>query len=123
MQYMRTAKAIIEVASQGAFFAQAERQLEASERTGVESDYRLSYQSARALYTDITPARQDLIILLRDLGASSVNALAKAAGRNYSNTHGDVAKLVELGLVERTEDGRVFVPFDEIDIRVLALAA
>jgi predicted transcriptional regulator len=36
-------------------------------------------------------------------------ALAKVAGRNYSNVHTDVVRL--LGLVER-EDGMVFVPFD-----------
>jgi predicted transcriptional regulator len=50
-----------------------------------------------------------------------VYALAKAAGRNYSNVHTDVAKLAELNLVERTDDDAVRVPFEEVEIR-LALA-
>jgi predicted transcriptional regulator len=39
-------------------------------------------------------------------------ALAKVAGRNYSNVHTDVVRLLELGLVERGEPGMIFVPFD-----------
>jgi len=57
-------------------------------------------------------------------GPASVYALAKTAGRNYSNVHADVARLVELGLIERTDDGRVTVPFDAVEIRMaLAQAA
>jgi hypothetical protein len=38
--------------------------------------------------------------------------------------HTDTARLVELGLVERLEDETVFVPFEEIDMRLpLALVA
>jgi predicted transcriptional regulator len=54
---------------------------------------------------------------LRRMGPSSMYALAKVAGRNYSNVHTDVVRLLELGLVEREEDGMVFVPFDAIEIR------
>jgi predicted transcriptional regulator len=50
--------------------------------------------------------------------------LAKAAGRNYSNVHGDVTRLLDLGLIERAKDDSILVPFAEIDIRLpLALAA
>lgn len=42
-------------------------------------------------------------------------ALAKAAERNYSNVHSGVARLEELGLVERMEQGSVSVPFDSVE--------
>jgi predicted transcriptional regulator len=44
-------------------------------------------------------------------------ALAKTANRNYSNIHTDVSRLLELGLIDRSEDGLVSVPFDAIEIR------
>jgi predicted transcriptional regulator len=44
-------------------------------------------------------------------------ALAKTLGRNYSNVHGDIARLIALGLVERDSDG-VRAPFDELEIHV-----
>jgi predicted transcriptional regulator len=50
------------------------------------------------------------------MGPCSVNALAKAADRNYSNVHTDVARLEELGLIARSEDGGVSVPFESVEI-------
>ena len=113
-------KAIIELGKKGSIFAVARKQI-ASEG---EPDYHLSFESARTLFSLLTPARIDLLDTLRRSGPCSVYALAKTAGRNYSNVHADIAQLIDLGLVERTEDESVQVPFDEIDIRLpLALAA
>jgi len=38
-------------------------------------------------------------------------------GRDYKNVYTDVQALVELGLIERDERGRLSAPFDEIVIR------
>lgn len=116
----RHMKAIIELGKKGSVFNVARAQIAA----GREPDFHLSFESARSLFATLTPARIDLLETLRKVGPCSVNALAKAASRNYSNVHTDVAKLEELGLVERADDESVFVPFEEIDIRLaLPLAA
>ena len=70
------------------------------------------------MFAELTPARLDLLDTLRSIGPASVYALAKAAERNYSNVHTDIARLEELGLVERVEDGSVSVPYDAVEIRV-----
>ena len=80
-------------------------------------DYLLSFESARSLFAELTPARLDLLDTLRRVGPCSVYALAKAAERNYSNVHADVSRLEELGLIERSEDGSVSVPFEAVEIR------
>lgn len=96
----------------------------AQKERGRAPYYRLSFESARTLFAELTPARLDLLNTLRGMGPASVYALAKTAGRNYSNVHADVARLVELGLIERTDDGMVTVPFDAVEIRMaLARAA
>lgn len=57
-------------------------------------------------------------------GQVTVYALAKTAGRNYSNVHADIARLMDPGLVERTDDETVLVPFDAVEIHMsLAQAA
>jgi predicted transcriptional regulator len=81
----------------------------------------LSFESARTLFSELTPARVDLLGTLRRAGPCSVSALAKAAQRNYSNVHTDVTRLEELGLIERTKDGLVSVPYESVEI-VLPLA-
>jgi predicted transcriptional regulator len=120
MQYM---KAIIEVCRKDSVFGAAREQITEAKR-GRAPDYRLSFESARMLFAELTPARLDLLNTLRGMGPSSVYALAKAAGRNYSNVHADIVRLVELGLVERIDDETVTVPFDAVEIRMaLAQAA
>ena len=110
-------KAIIEVARRGAAIRSARQQL-AGARAGRTPDFRLSFESARSLFSDLTPARLDLLDTLRRVGPCSVYALAKAAERNYSNVHTDVSRLEELGLIERAEDASICVPYESIEILV-----
>jgi predicted transcriptional regulator len=72
-----------------------------------------------------TPKRWELVESLKRAGPLTIYALAKRLGRHYSNVHKDVAILVEWLVVEKDEAGRVFVPWDEIDVRwpLLKLAA
>ena len=41
-------------------------------------------------------------------------ALARALGRDVKRVHEDAAAMIEVGMVEKTEDGKLAVPFDEI---------
>lgn len=109
-------KAIIELTRKGSIFKSVAQQI-AGARRGQAPDYRLSFESARSLFAELTPARLDLLDTLRRAGPCSVYALAKFAERNYSNIHTDVARLVELGLVEKADDGTVSVPFESVEIR------
>lgn len=110
-------KAIVEISPRGSAVRSARRQIAASRR-GQPADMCLSFESARTLFAELTPARLDLLDTLRRAGPCSVYALAKLAERNYSNVHTDIARLQELGLVERTAEGAVSVPFDAVEIRV-----
>ncbi len=109
-------KAIIELSRKGSIFGAVARQV-AESRVGRPPDYRLSFESARSLFAELTPARMDLLDTLRRTGPCSVYALARAAQRNYSNVHTDVSRLEELGLIERSEDEAISVPFDSLEIR------
>lgn len=62
----------------------------------------------------LTPARWAMLEALKLSGPISIYALAKRLERNYSNVHSDAAKLLTLGLIEKNENGKVFVPWDEI---------
>lgn len=108
-------KAIIEVSGKGSVFRTAATQL-ANARRRKAPDFHLSFESARSLFAELTPARLDLLDTLRRVGACSVYALAKAAGRNYSNVHTDVSRMEELGLIERTDQDEVLVPYEAVEI-------
>ena len=112
-------KVIIEIAPRGSAVAAARNQLKAAEADPLfGADYHLSFESARALFSELTPARIDLLESLRQCGPCSVYALAKTVARNYSNVHTDVGKLEEHGLAQRTPEDAVFVPFESVEIHL-----
>lgn len=113
-------KAVIKIAPRGSVFKTARKQLKTAEsRTrGRAPDYHLSFESARALFAELTPARIDLLEALRGHGPCSIYALAKEVARNYSNVHTDVRALEEHGLVQRTPEDLVFVPFASVEIHL-----
>ncbi|MDP5019061.1 MarR family transcriptional regulator [Anabaena sp. UHCC 0187] len=108
-------KAIIEVAKRGSAIRAARQQIKDSE-IGKPVNFRLSFESAKSLFSELTPARLDLLDTLSKTGPCSIYALAKTAERNYSNVHTDVNRLEELGLIERTEEDKISVPFEAIEI-------
>jgi predicted transcriptional regulator len=74
----------------------------------------LYFSNMHSLLGVLTPARWKLLEVLKASGPLSVYALAKQSERHYSNVHADVARLLELGLIARDAEQRVFVPWDEI---------
>ena len=100
-------------------FATTSADVKAAERDpAFGADYHLSFESARILFSELTPARIDLLETLRSAGPCSVYTLAKATGRNYSNVHTDIGKLEEHGLASRAPEHAVFVPFDSVEIHL-----
>lgn len=91
--------------------------LDAGKRAG-HAHYELNFAEAGDLVAEITRKRLRLLTALRGAGPLTVYALARGQGRNYSNVHADVKRLLALGLIERDEDKRVFVPWTEILIRL-----
>lgn len=77
----------------------------------------IGFEAAVQLLAALSPQRCALIHSLKEQGACSIYALAKLLGRNYSNVHSDVTKLLALGIAEKDETGKVFVPWDEIDVQ------
>jgi len=104
----------------GSAIRSARTQLAASRRR-VAPDFRLSFESAGALFAELTPARVELLDTLRRVGPCSVDALARAAKRDGSDLLGEVGPLQELGLIARADNGSLSVPCKSVAI-VLPLA-
>lgn len=84
----------------------------------------IGFESIAQFAAALTPQRWLLINALKGIGPSSIYALAKKLGRHYKNVHTDVTALVQLGIIEKDAGGKVFVPWDEIDVNMpLAQAA
>ena len=82
----------------------------------------LVFEDLETLLRHLTPARWRLLKALRSTGPSSVRALSKTTARDYKSVHTDVRILESIGLIERTEDKLVFVPWDVITAELLLAA-
>ncbi|MBN8511322.1 MAG: hypothetical protein J0L57_22260 [Burkholderiales bacterium] len=80
----------------------------------------VSFMEVGPMLATFTPKRWELIAALREIGPVTVADLARHLGRHYKNVHADVQQLIEWMAVERGDDGRVSVPWEEIvvDLRL-----
>jgi predicted transcriptional regulator len=80
----------------------------------IERQEILTFNDLETLLRTLTPVRWTLLRRLRQEGSMSVRALSKLLDRDYKNVHSDVRELERVGLVSRTEDGRIRVPWDTV---------
>ncbi len=88
----------------------------------VKAEERLVFENLETLLQALTSARWALLKTLRTNGPMSIRALANELGRDYKNVHTDARRLERLGLIVRTRDNKVEVPWDAVEAR-LSLAA
>ena len=94
-------------------FADAWHRAEQGEE--VEPFYSVGFESMAELISTLTPKRWELIERLHHDGPMSIYALAKLLQRDYKNVHTDVKALSELEIIQVTGDGKVTIPWDEIE--------
>lgn len=83
-----------------------------AEGRGVRTLHVLTLPDLPRLLRTLSPARWALIEVLRRDGPFSIYELARRLQRNYKNVHTDVTQLAALGVLERTSDNRVLVPWE-----------
>ncbi|UJS22991.1 hypothetical protein [Thiothrix winogradskyi] len=79
---------------------------------------KLVFSSVEQLLANLTPKRWELVNRLAKEGMLSIKKLAELLKRDYSNVHSDVQRLRENGLIELSDEGSVFVPWDDLDIKL-----
>jgi predicted transcriptional regulator len=84
---------------------------------------RISFATPELLWQVLTAKRWELLKALCGAGPVSISEAARRAGRDVKAVHGDVTALLNAGLLDRTEDGRIVFPFDAVKVEFLLQAA
>ena len=117
IRHEHDAKAVLE--AMGENFVKAWKRGKASNAIAT-----FTFSSPAQLFSVLSPKRWELIEHLQKIGPQSVRGLARSLGRDVKRVHEDVSGLIDWGIVERTEDGKVCVPYDVIhadfDLRAVA---
>ena len=92
-------------------------------KTGQASGPRISFESSEALWKTLTAKRWQLLKVLTGAGPVSIREAARRVGRDVKAVHGDVHALLNAGLLDKTEDGKIVFPYDAIHVDFMVKAA
>ena len=71
----------------------------------------------------LTAKRWELLKTLCGAGPVSIREAARRVGRDVKAVHGDVTALLNAGVLDRTEDGRIIFPFEAVKVEFMLQAA
>lgn len=76
----------------------------------------ISFATADLMWKTLAPPRWNIIEMMTGAGPMSIREVARRVGRDVKAVHGDVTKLINNGVLDRTEDGKVVFPYDVVHV-------
>lgn len=90
---------------------------------GEEQGAFISFATAELLWKVITPKRWDVLQAMTGAGPVTIRETARRVRRDVKSVHGDVQALLKAGILERTDEGRIVFPYDEVHVDFVLRAA
>ncbi|MDZ7832110.1 MAG: DNA-binding protein [Desulfobacterales bacterium] len=84
---------------------------------------RISFSSPELIWRVLTANRWKLLKVLCGAGPVSIREAARLAGRDVKAVHGDVTALLNAGILDRTDTGRIFFPYETVKVEFALHAA
>lgn len=76
----------------------------------------ISFASPELLWQTLSKKRWELLKAMTGQGPMTIRGLARELGRDVKGVHSDVHVLLDAGLLDRTEEGRVLFPYDAVHV-------
>jgi predicted transcriptional regulator len=83
---------------------------------GRKQRARISFATPELLWKVLTAKRWELLKVLAGQGPISIREIARRLGRDVKAVHGEVHALLDAGVLDRTDDGRIVFRFDAIHV-------
>jgi len=90
---------------------------------GRRQGARISFATPELLWKVLTAKRWELLKRLAGQKPLTIRAVARRAGRDVKAVHGDVHALLDAGVLDRTEQGKIVFPFDAVRVKFTLRAA
>ncbi|MBI5165385.1 MAG: transcriptional regulator [Magnetospirillum sp.] len=76
----------------------------------------ISFASIELLWQTLTHKRWELLKAMTGQGGMTIREAARRVGRDVKAVHRDVHALLDAGVLDRGEDGRIVFPYDAIHV-------
>ena len=89
----------------------------------AEKSARISFATPELLWKVLTAKRWELLKAMCGAGPISIREAARRVERDVKAVHSDITALLNAGVLDRVEDGRVIFPFEVVKVEFLLHAA
>ena len=83
----------------------------------------ITFPSHEDLWATLTGNRWGIIKVMTGAGPLGVRELARRVGRDVKGVHTDAQALVACGVLDKTDDGKLVFPYDEVRMEIVLKAA
>lgn len=90
---------------------------------GKKQQPRISFATPELLWKVLTAKRWELLKVMAGQGAMTIREAARRVQRDVKAVHGDVQALLNAGLVDKTDNGRIEFRFDAVRVDFTLRAA
>jgi predicted transcriptional regulator len=84
--------------------------------TGESSPPRFSFATHELFWNTLTGKRWEILRAMAGAGPMSQRELARRLDRDIKAVHDDVHALIKAGLIDRSEDGGIVFPYDDVHV-------
>ena len=83
----------------------------------------ISFPTIEALLKALTAKRLQVIRTMLGAGSLTIREVARRVNRDVKAVHGDIQSLLVVGVIDKTEDGKVIFPYDALHMDFMLKAA
>jgi predicted transcriptional regulator len=83
---------------------------------GEAQGARISFASAELLWKVLNSKRWEVLKAMTGHGSMTIREAARRVGRDVKAVHGDIHALLDAGVLDHTDDGRVIFPYDAVHV-------
>lgn len=90
---------------------------------GEPQGCRYTFHSEEAILAMLTPNRWRILKALTGAGPLELGQRARRVGRDRDSVHADAETMVKCGLIDRSDDAKLHLPYDEVHVSLVCQAA
>ena len=83
----------------------------------------VSFESPALLFKVLSSKRWELLKIMTGAGPITIREAARRLGRDVKAVHGDVHALLNAGILQKTDNGRIEFPFEAVRVDFMLKAA
>jgi predicted transcriptional regulator len=81
-----------------------------------ETSAHVGFSTWELMHKALSPKRLEIVRVMAGAGPLGIREVARRVGRDFKGVHTDVKLLVDAGVVDKDERGRVVFPYDKIHV-------